>query len=71
MMIQVTVEAGDSLWKLAARHLGSPRRWVEIWQLNRAAITAEQRRRRCRRMLGPDWIFPGMTLQVPKEGSNG
>ena len=30
-----TVVAGDTLWDLSAKYLGSPWKWTEIWERNR------------------------------------
>lgn len=67
-MTTIRIHAGDTLWSLAAKHLGSPFRWREIWHLNRARLMRDQRygeTRRARRMEGPNWIFPGTTLALP------
>lgn len=64
----VTVQLGDTLWSLAAKHLGSAYRWPEIWQTNKNALLKTQRygeTRRARRMIGPHWIFPGTILTLP------
>lgn len=58
------VVAGDSLWAIACRDLGSgtnreiDRRWREIYAANREVIG-----------LNPDLIFPGQMLVIP-EGSD-
>ncbi len=49
----VTVRAGDSLSRIAQRHLGDPDRWPEIHRLNRA------------RVADPDVIDVGWVLKVP------
>ena len=49
----VVVEAGDTLWEIAAEELGDPLRWPEIHELNRAQIT------------DPDQIDVGWTLTMP------
>lgn len=49
----VTVAPGDSLWRLAAAHLGDGERWRELWQLNRAVVT------------DPDVLEVGTVLQLP------
>ncbi len=49
----VTVVAGDSLSRLAQRHLGDDARWPEIHRLNRDAIA------------DPDMIDIGWVLRVP------
>jgi len=56
---QVTVVAGDTLWGLAARHLGDGRRWPEIYELNRAVVGPD-----------PDLILPGQVLQLPAGGGS-
>ena len=50
---EVTVEAGDSLSRLAARHLGDAQRFHEIFDANRD------------RLDGPDDVQVGMTLRLP------
>lgn len=47
------VKPGDTLWAIAGRLLGNPRRWPEIWRLNKRLIT------------NPDVIFPGQSLAIP------
>ncbi|HET8541630.1 MAG TPA: LysM peptidoglycan-binding domain-containing protein [Anaeromyxobacter sp.] len=47
------VVRGDTLWHLAARHLGDPERWPALWEANRAAVR------------DPDLIFPGQELKLP------
>jgi len=66
-MKQIIIQPGDSLWSLAAKHLGDPFRWKEIWRVNHDAITKAQLRypEARRNMRGPDWIFDGDTLIIP------
>ncbi|HEY0949875.1 LysM peptidoglycan-binding domain-containing protein, partial [Nocardioides sp.] len=52
----VVVRHGDSLWELAAVHLGDARRWPEIYALNRAAIGAD-----------PGLIHPDTRLRLPAD----
>lgn len=55
-----TVRRGDTLWGIAARELGDPLRWSEIYALNEGrpqpggAVLAD-----------PHWIDPGWTLLLP------
>lgn len=49
-----TVQKGDSLWRIAAKELGSGRRWQEIYELNRSAIS------------NPALIFVGQELKLPQ-----
>ena len=48
-----TVVAGDSLWKIASRQLGSGIRWNEIYELNRDIVKS------------PSVIFVGQILRMP------
>jgi len=47
----------DTLWDLSAKYLGSPWKWNEIWDLNRAGVP------------NPDLIYPGQELEVPGPGA--
>lgn len=49
-----TVVEGDSLWEIAARLLGDPARWEDIYELNQDTIGAN-----------PSLIIPGMVLTLP------
>lgn len=53
----VRVRRGDSLWKLARRHLGHGGRWREIASLNP-------------QLADPNQIHPGQSLRLPDEGSS-
>ena len=48
------VKSGDSLFKIAAKHLGDGNRWPELFAANRTIVRR------------PDQIVPGMRLIVPK-----
>lgn len=50
--VTYTVQAGDTLWSIAATRLGDGNRWREIAQLNS--------------LPDPDAISPGQTLKLPK-----
>lgn len=50
-----TVQSGDTLWALAARHLGDGNRWAEIYDLNRGVIA------------DPNVIEVGQVLRLPGE----
>ncbi len=47
------VEQGDTLWKIAARELGDPYRWSEIYNLSRDVVA------------DPDRIEPDERLRIP------
>lgn len=49
----VLVRRGDTLWALAAAHLGDPLRWPGLHATNRGRIR------------DPDLIYPGQRLDVP------
>ncbi len=46
-----TVVQGDTLWDLAAKHLGSPWKWQELWEQNRF-------------LTNPHYIYPGIRVVV-------
>ena len=58
--VTVTVQRGDSLWSLAARHLGSGARWQEIFDLNRGTPQADGRS-----LSNPNFIQIGWVLELP------
>ena len=53
-----TVKSGDSLSKIAKKHLGDAGRWSEIYEANRTVIGDN-----------PDLIKPGQKLRIPGGGS--
>lgn len=59
------VKANDTLGSIAAAH-GLPG-WATLYGANRDTIRKEQDRRGCgREMQGPNWIFPGTELVIPR-----
>ncbi len=48
-----TVEKGESLWKIAAAHLGDGSRYMEIFEANKPMLS------------DPDKIYPGQMLRIP------
>jgi LysM repeat protein len=56
----VSVAPGDNLWDLAARHLGDPMRWRDIYNQNRGRPQPDGRR-----LENPNLILPGWQLALP------
>ena len=56
------VQPGDTLWDLAARHLGNPLRYHELFALNRGISEADGHI-----LVDPNLIYPGMKLQFPAD----
>jgi nucleoid-associated protein YgaU len=54
----ITVEAGDSLSKIAKRELGDANKWQAIFQANRDKIS------------DPDLIHPGQVLTIPSNSGD-
>ena len=50
-----TVVAGDTLWDLSAKYLGSPWKWTEIWERNRF-------------LTNPHYIYPGIQVVIVPPG---
>jgi nucleoid-associated protein YgaU len=48
-----TVEKGDTLWKIAEKHLGNGSRYPEIFEANKPMLK------------DPDKIYPGQMLRIP------
>jgi DNA-binding SARP family transcriptional activator len=51
----------DSLWRIAGRTLGDPRRWPEIYHLNAGRVVDATGAR----LLNPHDLQPGWTLHIP------
>jgi len=55
-----TVIDGDTLWSIAAHHLGNAERWREIYDANGSRVQADGQR-----LSDPDLILPGWILELP------
>ena len=51
-----TVVAGDTLWDLSAKYLGSPWKWTEVWERNRF-------------LTNPHYIYPGIKVVIVPPGA--
>jgi hypothetical protein len=51
-----TVVAGDTLWDLSAKYLGSPWKWTEVWERNRF-------------ITNPHYIYPGIQVVIIPPGA--
>jgi LysM repeat protein len=58
------VQPGDTLWDLAAQHLGNPLRYQELFALNRGVPQADGHT-----LVDPNLIYPGMKLQFPADAT--
>ena len=63
----VEVEAGDTLWSIAEKHLGSPYEWEQLYRENFDVIFAAQKRRGFKTRQGPDLIYAGTVLALPPQ----
>jgi len=50
------VVAGDTLWDLSAKYLGSPWKWTEVWERNRF-------------ISNPHYIYPGIDVVIVPPGA--
>ena len=53
------VRPGDTLWSLAATHLGNPNRWNELFETNRGRVEPGGN------LVNPNLIYAGWTLKFP------
>jgi hypothetical protein len=51
-----TVVAGDTLWDLSSKYLGSPWKWTEVWERNRF-------------ITNPHYIYPGIQVVIIPPGA--
>ncbi len=58
-----TVVKNESLWRIAEMCLGDPRRWPEIWELNKHKYWPHVSG--SKNFTDPDVIFPGWVLDLP------
>ena len=63
-MAKHIVKEGDTLWDIAERRLGDPRRWPEIFELNK-----NRRQANGYALRDPDVIHVGWTLILPHEAA--
>jgi hypothetical protein len=49
--LRYKVAAGDTLWDLSAKYLGSPWKWTELWERNRF-------------LTNPHYIYPGTEITI-------
>jgi nucleoid-associated protein YgaU/DNA-binding SARP family transcriptional activator len=57
-------EGRDTLWSIAAKHLGDPLRWHEIVELNRGRVQPDGGR-----LTDPHWIRPGWRFLMPADAT--
>jgi hypothetical protein len=58
----VEVEAGDTLWGIAARDLGDGQRWPDIYELSKGAVAPDGHVLR-----DPNLIWPGLVVHEPAD----
>lgn len=63
-----TIKAGDTLWALAKKYLGSGIRYKELYSLNAGILEAAAKERGKNGSDSGNLIFPGTVIQIPKEG---
>ncbi len=60
-----TVVAGDTLWAIAAREMGSGSRWMQIYHANAETIEVWARKHGKAGSDRGHWIWPGVNLIIP------
>ncbi|WP_405535261.1 LysM peptidoglycan-binding domain-containing protein (plasmid) [Streptomyces canus] len=73
MCVSHTIVGGDTLSAIAAKYLGGPNRWTEIYDTNESSIEAAARKHSSPPVFGRSdhghWIFPGARLTIPMDAS--
>ncbi len=59
------VKSGDCLINIARKQLNDGSKWARIYELNKAAIEAEARKRGRKSSSNGHWIYPGTKLKLP------
>lgn len=68
---QYRVRPGDNLWDIAATHLRDPRRYREIFDLNRSRIQPDGRRLTRSGLIRPGWVLELPVAHAPAQPSEG
>lgn len=61
-----TIKSGDTLWSIAERFLGSGAKWKTIYEANKDIIESTAKKHGYKSSNNGHWIFPGVTLSIPK-----
>lgn len=62
---EYTVVKGDTLWKIAKQTLGTPTRYAEIYDLNKAVIEEAAQGKGKKNSSNGHWLIPGIALKIP------
>lgn len=62
---EYAVSKGDTLWRIAGQTLGDPKRYAEIYELNKETIEVRAKERGKKDSSNGHWLFPGTVLQLP------
>ena len=59
------VKSGDCLMNIARKQLNDGAKWTKIYELNKAAIETEAKKRGRKSSSNGHWIYPGTVLKLP------
>lgn len=60
-----TIGSGDTLWKIAQKHLGNGTDWQKIYAANKDVIEEAAKKHGKSSSDNGHWIYPGVTLTIP------